>query len=42
MHAKAKMGDKYSDKFFHDTITSSGYLPMSKLREIFEHKLGKL
>jgi len=39
---KAKMGDKYSDKFFHDIITANGYLPMSKLREIFAQKLGKL
>jgi uncharacterized protein (DUF885 family) len=39
---KAKMGDKYSDKFFHDVVTANGYLPMSKLREIFEQKLGKL
>jgi len=39
---KAKMGDKYSDKFFHDVVAANGYLPMSKLREIFEQKLGKL
>ena len=39
---KAKMGDKYNDKIFHDTITANGYLPMSKLREIFEQKLGKI
>ena len=39
---KAKMGDKYSDKFFHDVVAANGYLPMSKLREIFEQKLGNL
>jgi uncharacterized protein (DUF885 family) len=39
---KAKMGDKYSDKFFHDIVTANGYFPMSKLREIFEQKLGEL
>lgn len=39
---KSKMGDKYSDKSFHDIVTANGYLPMSKLREIFEQKLGKL
>ncbi|MDH5780406.1 MAG: DUF885 domain-containing protein, partial [Candidatus Bathyarchaeota archaeon] len=39
---KSKMGDKYSDKFFHDIVTANGYLPMSKLREIFEQKFGKL
>jgi len=39
---KAKMGEEYTDKFFHDVITANGYLPMSKLREIFEQKLGPL
>ena len=39
---KAKMGEEYTDKFFHDIITANGYLPMSKLREIFEQKLGPL
>jgi uncharacterized protein (DUF885 family) len=39
---KAKMGDKYSDKFFHDVVAANGYLPMSKLREIFEQKLENL
>ena len=39
---KDKMGDKYSEKLFHDVITANGYLPLSKLREIFEQKLGKL
>ena len=39
---KARMGDKYSDKFFHDVVTANGNFPMSKLREIFEQKLGKI
>ena len=39
---KQKMGAQYTDKFFHDTITANGYLPMSKLREFFEQKLGEL
>ena len=39
---KAKMGDKYSEKSFHDIITANGYLPLPKLREVFEQKLGKL
>jgi len=39
---KAKMGDEYSDRFFHDVVTANGYFPMSKLREIFEQKLGKI
>ncbi len=39
---KQKMGSKYTDKFFHDTITANGYLPMSLLRKVFEQKIGKL
>jgi uncharacterized protein (DUF885 family) len=38
---KQKMGSKYTDKFFHDTITANGYLPMSLLRRVFEQKIGK-
>jgi uncharacterized protein (DUF885 family) len=37
-----KMGSKYGDKFFHDTITANGYLPMSLLRKVFEQRIGKL
>jgi uncharacterized protein (DUF885 family) len=39
---KTTMGSNYSDKFFHDVIVANGYLPISKLRRIFEHKLGDL
>jgi uncharacterized protein (DUF885 family) len=35
---KRKMGEKFSDKFFNDTITASGYLPMAMVRNIFELK----
>lgn len=38
---KQKMGNKYTDKFFHDTIAANGYLPMSLLRRVFEQKIGK-
>jgi uncharacterized protein (DUF885 family) len=34
-----KMGAKYSDKFFHDTITANGNLPMVLLRKVFEQKI---
>ncbi len=39
---KANMGDKYHEKFFHDTMTAYGNLPISRLREIFKQKLGKI
>ena len=39
---KQKMGSKYSDRFFHDTITANGYLPISLVRKIFEQKIGKM
>ena len=34
-----KMGDKYSDKFFHDTIAANGNLPMDLLRKVFDQKI---
>jgi uncharacterized protein (DUF885 family) len=37
-----KMGNKFDEKFFHDTITSNGYLPMSMVRKVFEQKIGLL
>ncbi|UCG44693.1 MAG: DUF885 domain-containing protein, partial [Candidatus Bathyarchaeota archaeon] len=39
---KAKMGEKFNEKFFHDTVIANGYLPMSKLRETFAQRLGPL
>ena len=35
---KRKMGAKFTDKFFHDTITANGYLPIAMVRSIFELK----
>ena len=35
---KRKMGAKFTDKFFHDTITANGYLPTAMVRSIFELK----
>lgn len=37
-----KMGDKFEEKFFHDTMTANGYLPVSMLRRVFDQKLGKI
>ena len=39
---KQKMGTKYNDKFFHDTITANGYLSISLLRKVFDQKIAKL
>ena len=37
-----KTGTKYNEKFFHDTITANGYLPISLLREVFDQEIVKL
>jgi len=39
---KKRMGKKYSEKFFHDTIASNGELPIALLREAFDMKLAEL
>ena len=39
---KQKMGEKFSDRFFHDTITANGYLPISLLGKVFNQKMAKL
>ncbi|MEM1563764.1 MAG: DUF885 domain-containing protein [Candidatus Bathyarchaeia archaeon] len=39
---KQKMGEKFDEKFFHDTITANGYLPISMLRKIFDRKIREL
>jgi len=39
---KQKMGNRYSDRFFHDTITANGYMPISLVRRVFEQKIGRI
>ncbi|MFX1318169.1 MAG: DUF885 domain-containing protein [Promethearchaeota archaeon] len=39
---KQRMGDEYTDKFFHDTITHNGNLPITFLRKVFDQKIAKL
>lgn len=39
---KEKMGDKYSENFFHDTMTENGYIPIALLRDVFEMKLAQM
>lgn len=39
---KQKMGNKFSEKFFHDTIAANGELPISLLRKVFDMKIAQL
>lgn len=39
---KKKMGKRWSEKFFHDTIAANGELPIYLLREVFDMKLAEL
>ncbi len=39
---KKKLGAKYNEKIFHDTITANGYLPIRLLRKVFDQTLVKL
>ena len=39
---RQKMGTKYNEGFFHDTITANGHLPISLLRKVFDQKIEKL
>jgi uncharacterized protein (DUF885 family) len=39
---KQKVGSKFDEKSFHDTITANGYLPLSMVRRIFDQKIGQL
>ena len=38
---KQKMGNKFDEKFFHDTIASNGYLPLSMVRKIFDQVVSQ-
>ena len=37
-----KMGDKYTDKFFHNTILHNGGLPIYFLRQLFDIKIKEV
>ena len=39
---KSRMGVKFSEKVFHDTITANGYLPIPLLRKVFDQKIAEL
>jgi hypothetical protein len=36
------MGKRFSEKFFQDTITANGELPIGLLREAFNMKLAQM
>jgi uncharacterized protein (DUF885 family) len=36
---KQKMGARFTEKFFHDTITANGYLPVAMVRGIFNRRI---
>lgn len=38
---KKRMGMEYNEKFFHDTITANGHLPISLLRKVLDQKIAK-
>ena len=37
-----RMGKRFNEKFFHDTITTNGELPIALLREVFDMKLAEM
>ena len=39
---KKGLGQKYSDKLFHDTILYAGSLPMKYIREVLDYKAKEL
>ncbi len=39
---KRRMSKRFNEKFFHDTITANGQLPIALLREVFDVKLAEL
>jgi uncharacterized protein (DUF885 family) len=38
---KQKMGDKFSERFFHDVVTANGELPMFLLKKVFDMKIAQ-
>ena len=39
---KEKLGEKYTDRFFHNTILTGGGLPIQFLRRLFDHRISEL
>jgi uncharacterized protein (DUF885 family) len=37
-----RMGKRFNEKFFHDTITANGELPIGLLREVFDMRLAEM
>lgn len=41
-NVRKRMGKRFSEKFFHDTILANGELPINLLREVFDMKLAEI
>ncbi|UCG90733.1 MAG: DUF885 domain-containing protein [Candidatus Heimdallarchaeota archaeon] len=41
-YVKEKLGDRYSDQFFHNTILDSGGIPIHFLKRLFEIRVDKM
>jgi uncharacterized protein (DUF885 family) len=39
---KEKMGSKFTERFFHDTLIANGYLPLSLVRKVFDQRLEQM
>jgi uncharacterized protein (DUF885 family) len=39
---KSRMGARFNEKLFHDTITANGHLPISLLRKVFDQEIAEL
>lgn len=42
LNVEKRMGKRFNEKFFHDTITANGELPIALLREVFDMKLAEM
>ena len=40
--AKNDLGNKYSEKFFHDTFLYAGLMPMALIRQVFEQSIEEM
>jgi uncharacterized protein (DUF885 family) len=40
-NVRTRLGSKFDEKSFHDTITANGYMPTSLLQKVFDQKISK-
>ena len=41
-HVREKLGDRYSEQFFHNTILDSGGIPIHFLKRLFDIRIAKM